>query len=132
MALASFRTCFLFIHETLAQRVSRGVRRDGKKIFRRIVMEIRYTGVTLSFADFSPNLNASFTLCSRFDLSLSLSFVKNNFISPLRLFSSFFVSSSFVQFISLRSNEAATEMGGKEMGGKLWIFWLEERDRSQY
>lgn len=108
--------------------------RDGKKIFRRIVMEIRYTGVTLSFADFSPNLNASFALCSRFDLSLSLSlsFVKNNFISPLRLFSSFFVSSSFVQFISLRSNEAATEMGGKEMGGKLWIFWLEERDRSQY
>lgn len=96
MALASFRTCFLFIHETLAQRVSRGVRRDGKKIFRRIVMEIRYTGVTLSFADFSPNLNASFALCSPFDLSLSLAlFRQKQFYFSA---SSFFLFFCFVEF----------------------------------
>lgn len=129
MALASFRTCFLFIHETLAQRVSRGVRARWKKDFSSNRYGNPLHGCNAEFRGFL----AQFHLVQSFRfLSLSLSFVKNNFISPLRLFSSFFVSSSFVQFISLRSNEAATEMGGKEMGGKLWIFWLEERDRSQY
>lgn len=83
--------------------------RDGKKIFRRIVMEIRYTGVTLSFADFSPNLNASFALCSRFDLSLSRSLSSKTILFlrfvffPLFLFRR--VSSSLFHYVRTKPRQ---------------------------
>lgn len=98
--------------------------RDGKKIFRRIVMEIRYTGVTLSFADFSPNLNASFTLCSRFDLSLSRAlFRQKQFYFSA---SSFFLFFCFVEFrpVYFITFERSRDGNGRERNGREVVDFL--------